>query len=215
MMMNLRLDRCIRWVRVSALVIASALLGLSPIAMAQEVGKPAPAFSLMGADGKTYALNEITRGGNLVVLEWLNHGCPYVKKHYKKVNGLGNMQKLQAEFGGQGVTWLSVDSSGKYSAAELNEQMKTHDSRAKTVLMDLDGRVGKLLYKARTTPQMVIIDSKQIVRYNGAIDSVASTDVEDIAKATNYVRDALIALKAGKAVAVTSTTPYGCSVKYP
>ena len=61
---------------------------------------------------------------------------------------------------------------------------------------------------------MYVIDDNGILRYMGGIDSIASTDKEDIAKATQYVPQALAELKAGKPVSVTTSQPYGCGVKY-
>src|SRR5690349_21447259 len=69
------------------------------------VGANAPDFSLTDAAGKTRQLSEFK--GKYVVLEWFNPECPFVKKHY----GSGNMQKLQQEYTGKGVVWLSIDSS--------------------------------------------------------------------------------------------------------
>ena len=70
-----------------------------------EIGKPAPHFTLPDLSGKEYDLSNYK--GKYVVLEWVNFGCPFVKKHY----GSHNMQKLQKEFSDKGVVWLSICSS--------------------------------------------------------------------------------------------------------
>ena len=54
-----------------------------------EIDKPAPDFTLTDSNGKTHSLSDFK--GKYVVLEWVNFGCPFVKKHYNS----GNMQKLQ------------------------------------------------------------------------------------------------------------------------
>src|SRR5438105_15653468 len=69
------------------------------------VGSVAPEFSAPDAKGKTHSLSQYK--GKYVVLEWFNPDCPFVKKHY----GSGNMQKLQEEYTGKGVVWLSIDSA--------------------------------------------------------------------------------------------------------
>jgi peroxiredoxin len=177
-----------------------------------EVGKAAPNFSLRDTNGKTHSLSDLK--GKYVVLEWYQPDCPFVGKHYRS----GNMQSLQREFTAKGVIWLSIDSSapgeqGNYPAEELNK-ISAQDGAARTaLLLDPAGEVGRL-YRAKTTPDMYIIDPKGILVYKGAIDNKRSTDLADVKTATNYVKVALDAAMAGKSVPTTTTQPYGCSVKY-
>jgi len=148
------------------------------------------------------------------VLEWYNPDCPFVGKHYKS----GNMQGLQKEFTSKGVVWITIDSSapgeqGNYPPDKLNE-IGARDGAARTALLvDPDGKVGRL-YGAKTTPDMYVINPDGILVYKGAIDNKRSTDLADVKTATNYVKSALEELMTGKPVATTTTRPYGCSVKY-
>jgi peroxiredoxin len=177
-----------------------------------EVGAIAPGFSLPDTNGKTCNLSQYR--GKYVVLEWYNPDCPFVRKHYHS----GNMQNLQKEFTGKGVVWLTIDSSapgkeGNYPAAKLND-IATRDGAARTaLLLDPEGKVGRL-YGATATPDMVIIDPQGNIRYKGAIDNKPTTDTADIKTATNYVQSNLDNLLAGKEVSPATTRPYGCSVKY-
>jgi len=177
-----------------------------------EVGKAAPNFSLPDTNGKTLSLADFK--GKYVVLEWYQPDCPFVQKHYRS----GNMQALQKEYTGKGVTWLTIDSSapgeeGNYPAGKLNE-IAAQDSSARTaLLLDPAGNVGRL-YGAKTTPDMYIVDPNGVLVYKGAIDNKRSTDLADVKTATNYVKGALDAVMAGKRVPTTATQPYGCSVKY-
>jgi hypothetical protein len=153
--------------------------------------------------------------GKTVVLEWTNHECPYVVKHYEKS---GNIPKLQKEAIEGGVVWLQVISSapGKQghvdgeTAIQLNEERGAQPSG---VILDSDGSIGKL-YAAQTSPHLFIINGQGVLEYKGGIDSIKSAKESDIPKATNYVREALSALAAGKKVPHSSTAPYGCSIKY-
>jgi peroxiredoxin len=202
-------------------MILSALMLLalpltSSIAFANaEVGKPAPDFSVVAQDGKTYKLADFK--GQTLVLEWYNRGCPFVRKHYDAKN----MQTTQAKAIGDKnfkTTWLSVLSSAKgkegaMDATEAIAQMKKEGMASQALLLDTDGKMGKA-YGAKTTPHMFIIDAKGIVTYAGAIDSIPSGNSADIPKATNYVLAALEDMKAGKPVKTASTKPYGCGVKY-
>jgi len=180
--------------------------------MTATVGAPAPAFTCADSNGKQRSLGEFK--GRTVVLEWTNRGCPYVRKHYDK----GNMQGLQRKYADKGVAWLTVMSSapgreGYLGASDANTHVKAVRAAPAAVLMDPDGRLGRL-YGAMTTPHLFVIDAKGTLAYAGAIDDKPSTDSEDIPGARNLVAAALDALLAGKPVAVPATKPYGCSVKY-
>lgn len=176
------------------------------------VGSSAPNFSAPDAKGKPHSVSEFK--GKYVVLEWFNPDCPFVKKHY----GSGNMQKLQEEFTGKGVVWLSIDSSaqgkeGNLTPAEAEKKMAELKMHPTALLLDPDGKAGQA-YGAKNTPHMFIINPEGKVIYEGAIDSKASTNPADIANSTNYVKVALDESLAGKTVSTPSTKPYGCSVKY-
>jgi hypothetical protein len=187
--------------------------GVSTPAWAKvAVGEPAPDFSLTDSNGKTQTLSQYK--GKVVVLEWNNPECPFVGKHY----GSGNMQKQQADATAAGVIWLTINSGatgkqGDLDAAGANTYVAKVGGKQTAYLLDPAGTAGRL-YGARTTPHMYVIDAQGVLRYMGGIDSIASTDKDDLAKATQYVPQVLAELKAGKAVSVTTSQPYGCSVKY-
>ena len=177
-----------------------------------EVGKPAPAFSLKTAAGEEVSLADLK--GQVVVLEWVNFGCPFVVKHYKE----GHMQKLQADYTAKGVTWILVSSAHTghptyLAPAALEAAVKEKSSSATYALVDADGTVGKT-YGAKTTPHMFVIDQAGTLAYAGAIDSKKSTNTADIKGADNYVVAALECILAGEAVETPETRAYGCSVKY-
>jgi peroxiredoxin len=191
--------------------LALALFAASAVA-APEVGKPAPAFSLPGSDGRTHALAD--HRGKYVVLEWTNHDCPFVKKHYAS----GNMQAQQKFFARKGAVWLSIVSSapgkqGHVDAARARELTESRGAAPAAVLLDPRGDVGRA-YGARTTPHMFLIDPQGTLLYMGGIDSIPSADPADIEKATPYLKVAFAEAAAGKPVSEPSTRPYGCAVKY-
>ena len=177
-----------------------------------EVGKPAPDFTLKDTAGKEVKLSDYK--GKFVVLEWVNYGCPFVKKHY----GVKNMQKLQKEFTDKGAVWLSICSSapgkqGNMPPAEAAAETKALGAASTAYLIDEDGKVGNL-YGARTTPEMYIVDPTGKLVYQGAIDDRSSPDPATLEGATNYVKVALTEAMAGKPVTTPVTKSYGCSVKY-
>jgi len=195
------------------LTILALSVAIASVAVASpEIGKPAPAFTLKDTSGKEHSLADFK--GKLVVLEWVNHGCPFVKKHYES----GNMQKVQAESVGSGAVWLSIcssapDKQGHMSAEDAAAKAKEVDSKANAYLLDEDGTVGKA-YDAKTTPEIFIINEEGLLVYKGAIDDKPSANSADIEGAVNHVTAALKEIKGGKPVTVSSTKPYGCSVKY-
>ena len=194
------------------LIALLALFSLSAFAL--TTGGPAPDFTLKGLNPKMQDISLSDFKGKIVVLEWLNHGCPFVKKHYET----GNMQGLQKKYTGQYVIWLSVVSSapGKQGHVVTDGAIKEkieHKSSATDVLLDPDGKVGKL-YGAKTTPHMFIIDKSGNLVYQGAIDDKADTDKDSVPSAKNYVATGLDEVITGKKVTAHTTKSYGCSVKY-
>jgi len=175
-------------------------------------GTAAPDFKGVDSTGVQQTLSQYR--GKFVVLEWANQGCPYDRKHYLS----GNMEALQREWTGKGVVWLSVISSapgeqGNVTAAEENEYLKKMKAAPTAAILDPTGAIGRL-YGAKTTPHVFVIDPTGKLLYQGAIDDKPTTDQEDIKGARNYLNEALTAAMAGQPVAVASTRPYGCSVKY-
>jgi len=193
-----------------ALSLSAAAAGDAPQKAA--IDKPAPDFTLTDINGKKHTLSSYK--GKFVVLEWSNWDCPFVKKHYKS----NNMQNLQKQYGEKGVVWLTICSSGPgkqgyYDPADHKSQFDKAKSGATAYVTDADGGVG-LLYGAKTTPHMFVVDPKGVLIYAGAIDDKKSTDPDDVKDANNYVEASLDAAMTGKSVKTKTSTPYGCSVKY-
>ena len=190
--------------------LAAACLALaagSISAAAAEVGKSAPEFSLTDINGQMIQLSDYA--GKTVVLEWVNPECPFVKRHYES----GNMPAVQKEATDQGVVWLSINSGsdgdqGGYDATQARQWMQRVGSAATAYVRDSGGKVTRL-YNAKTTPHMFVIDPKGTLVYSGAIDSNRRSHEG----AENYVLTTLAAIKEGKPVAKSTTTPYGCGVK--
>lgn len=199
--------------KILSMLTAIGLAACLPAANAAvDVGEPAPDFTAVDTNGVEHSLSDFK--GKNVVLEWSNHECPFVVKHYEP----GNMQKVQKMATDNGAVWITIVSSaegkqGAVDAAEANKIMEEVGANSTARILDSSGEIGKL-YGAKTTPHMFVIDKEGKIAYMGAIDSDSSFKQSSIDGATNYVTAALESLKAGEAVEVTSTKPYGCSVKY-
>ncbi|MFT3954596.1 MAG: thioredoxin family protein [Piscinibacter sp.] len=196
--------------RLAAAAAASSLS--AAVFAAAAVGQSAPAFSAVDTSGKTVSLADFK--GRTVVLEWVNPGCPFVRKHYDSAN----MQATQKNAVAQGAVWLAINSThagaGDYMApAALAGWMKDKGGAPSATLMDADGKVGRA-YGARTTPHMYVIDPKGTLVYAGAIDSKPTANPADIKTATNHVNQAVAEVAAGKPVSQAVTQAYGCSIKY-
>jgi len=197
------------------LISSAALAGLGWTGTsfaAPSVGQKAPEFSLPDTTGKPVSLSAFR--GKHVVLEWVNPGCPYVRKHY----GSANMQGTQKEAAAAGAVWLAINSTEEASAdylvpEQLARWMQTQQAAATHTLMDVEGTAGKA-YGARTTPHMYIINPQGLLVYAGGIDSIPSSRVDDIKTAVNYVKQGIRQATAGQAISAATTRPYGCSIKY-
>ncbi len=200
----------------SAAALIGAVDGLARAlpaeAAAAKVGEAAPAFTSTSTTGTAVSLAEYK--GKLVVLEWSNHDCPYVRKHYET----GNMQALQREATGAGAVWLTIISSapgaqGYVKPAQADELTVSRKAGPSAVLLDPKGEAGKM-YGATNTPHMYLVDKTGLLVYAGAIDDRPTSRRGDVPGANNYVRAALQSVSAGQPVKTPVTRAYGCTVKY-
>ena len=179
-----------------------------------QTEQSAPDFNLLNSYGEEIKLSEFR--GQTVILEWTNHGCPFVAKHYKT----NNMQNTQTAAKEANVVWLSIISSapgaqGFVTNEDANELTKSRNALPSHVLQDPEGLVGKA-YGAKTTPHMYLIDKAGVLKYQGAIDDAGGRGFmfKDLSEAKNYIISALIELDKGSEITDPVTKPYGCSVKY-
>ncbi len=197
--------------RIVVVLIGVFLLAPKGYAL-DMVGNNPPLFEALDINSNRIDIKELV--GKNIVLEWTNHECPYVKKHYRS----GNMQRLQRKLTEAGVVWISVISSaegeqGYVSASVANEIATRQASYASHIVLDPSGEIGRR-FGAKTTPQIVLIDEKGVVRYFGAIDDKPSTRVASLKGAKNYLLAAWEDIQAGREVKTPVTKPYGCAVKY-
>jgi hypothetical protein len=175
----------------------------------------APNFKALDSYGNNIQLSDFI--GSPVILEWTNHECPYVMRHYNE----NNMQSVQMMALDAGVVWLSIISStpgdqGHVSPNKANALTSSRAASPAHVLLDESGEIG-MLYGAKTTPHMYMIDANGILRYKGAIDDIGRGMQffdASLQQAKNYVSSQMSELIANQSLAISSTTAYGCSVKY-
>lgn len=198
---------------ISAALMAVALGAGAQAAHAVRPGTAAPAFNLKDPDGKSVSLSSLK--GKVVVIDWANYQCPFDKMHYES----GNLPALQKKYADKGVVWLTIHSSapgkqGYHAPAALKAENARVKNAATHVLTDYDGAVAKA-YDAKTTPQIYVIDKNGVLQYNGAIDSIPSSNANTLARAVPHGANAIDAVLAGKKPTPAATQPYGCSIKFP
>ncbi|HEU5047792.1 MAG TPA: redoxin domain-containing protein [Rickettsiales bacterium] len=199
---------------VRNILISLIIAGMSSVAIAAELtpGQDAPDFTAKATDGTKVKLSSLK--GKIVVLDWANYGCPFDHMHYSS----GNLPTLQEKYTQKGIVWLSVMSSapgkqGYFTQDQFKQQNTENHNHATHVLMDADGKIGHL-YGAKTTPHIFVIDPQGKLAYEGAIDSVPSTDPASLAKATPFAANAIDAVLAGQKPNPDFSPSYGCSIKY-
>jgi len=198
--------------RVMVFTWCLTVITAGTVLAAAVVGQSAPEFTGIDTNGNKHSLSDYE--GTYVVLEWINHDCPFIRKHYNS----GNMQKLQKEYTTKGVVWFSISSSaigkqGQYGPEEADRLTEEKGASPTDVILDPKGEIGRL-YGAQTTPHMFVINPGGELIYQGAIDDTPGVDVEEIQGAHNYVKAALDTSMNGGVVSVPMTKSYGCSVKY-
>ncbi|HZE44709.1 MAG TPA: redoxin domain-containing protein [Steroidobacteraceae bacterium] len=201
----------------AAAVIVALLVGIIGIfdvaaGTAPQIGQPAPDFTALDSQGNSVQLHAYR--GKTVVLEWTNADCPYTRKHYTS----GNMQSMQGLAQRNGVVWLTVISSapgkqGYVNGPAANALTQSRKAVPAAVLLDPQGEVARM-YAAKTTPHLFVIDKNGTLQYMGGMDSLATVDEADIARAEPYLKEAMLAVVQGNPVPHPVTTPYGCSIKY-
>jgi peroxiredoxin len=177
-----------------------------------QIGAPAPDFSLKDLDGNSVSLSQFR--GKVVVLEWFNPGCPFVRASHT----VGSLKGLADKYASDGVVWLAINSAGagrQGAGVDANREGMTQFGMHYPLLLDDTGKVGQL-YGAERTPHMFVINPEGVLVYRGAIDNSPDGEGQspEGGKLVNYVDGAISAIRSGAKVAPAETKAYGCSVKY-
>jgi peroxiredoxin len=177
-----------------------------------QIGAAAPDFTLTDLDGKSVSLSQFK--GKVVVLEWFNPGCPFVRASHT----VGSLKGLADKYSSDNVVWLAINSGGagkEGAGVEASREGVTRFGIHYPVLIDDTGKVGKL-YGAERTPHMYVINPEGVLVYRGAIDNSPDGEGQspEGGKLVNYVDGAISAVRSGAKVSPAETKAYGCGVKY-
>ena len=175
-----------------------------------KIGEKAPAFKLKDLNGKEHSLSDFK--GKTVVLEWFCPTCPFSGgKSGRSIHSTGQVKKLMANMkkADENAVYLLIDSSTTKMRMTPEQLIKKDKEVVKQlditapILIDTDTKVAAA-YGARTTPHCYVIDGEGVLRYMGAFSDQAET---------NYVLNAVTAIKNGSTVSPTEKRPWGCGVK--
>ena len=182
-----------------------------------EIGASAPAFSLMGVDGKTYTLDSFKHGKILVIIFTANH-CPTAQAYEER------FLQLYSEFHSKGAEFALISPNSPRAVcleeigySEIGDSFEEMKIRAKDrkfpmpYLFDGEKQETAKSYGPTTTPHVFIFDSQRKLRFCGRIDDMENPYL----KPTQFdTRNAISALLDGKPVPVEKTKTFGCSIKW-
>ncbi len=176
-----------------------------PLALGSEA--PAADLQMQGTDGEMHTLGSV-RGekGTLVIFSC--NSCPWAIKWENRVARIGNAYRDE----GFGVIVINSNDPARVSEDSFEEMV----ARANTLsyefpyVADPASRVARA-FGASRTPEVFLFDAHGKLVYHGAIDDNAS-DANAVEAA--YLKDALDALLAGEAIAISETKALGCSIKF-
>jgi peroxiredoxin len=196
------------WQAISmiAAVVVLAAAGCQEGAQAAgvKIGDAAPAWSgIQATDGKLHGLADL-KDAKLVVLVFTCNHCPVAQGYEDR------LVALQKDYQSKGVEVVAVNVNN-IPDDRLEPMKKRAEEKGFNFpyLYDVTQKMGRD-YGATVTPHVFVLDKDRKIAYVGAVDdnlTVASVK-------TNFLRDALDALLAGKAPPKAVTQQFGCSIKY-
>ncbi|MGB0776072.1 MAG: redoxin domain-containing protein [Akkermansiaceae bacterium] len=207
----------------SLLVTAATILCLSPLMAKPEpvktlaLGATAPAFSLVGVDGKNYTLKDFAKSKALVLIFTCNH-CPDARAARDKMVALHKDYKDKGvsvvAISGNDDKALRLDELGYSVYGDSLDDMKAVAKEENYIfpyLYDGATQAATKAYGAVATPHVFVFDAERKLRYHGRLDD-ARRSKKVIGK--RYARIALDTILAGEEIETRTTRPFGCSTKW-
>lgn len=142
-----------------------------------------------------------------IVLVFSNTTCPLVQRYWPK------LKRLDEKYRGQGVQLVSVNISSDDEIAEIAQQAIDFGVEFPFV-KDVDGSCARATGVERT-PEVVILDTKHMLRYRGRIDDQYRVGGARPEASSDDLVTALDELLAGKEIKTTETAVDGCLITLP
>lgn len=201
--------------------IACCLLCSGALFSGAFVGYEVPDFKAKDINGQECSLSQFK--GKIIVLEWTNPKCPFVRKQYSSdnENGAGAIPLMQKRYTqpSVGVVWITIDSAPKNDPGYLDaEEWKTQLLRWRAsptaLIIDDTGEIATL-FDARRTPEVFLVGKDGILLYRGAVDSLRGTDPNEVTSPINlhWLRNGIENAIQGRRVIPPETIPYGSPIR--
>jgi len=196
---------------ITLLMAATFVIAVSVvagIAKSTDADIPAPPaigatiedFTLPDAEGKEHSLASL-KGKNGSVLIFIATKCPVSNAYNER------MEKLAQDYKARGINVIGINSN----AAEGADAVKAHaatNNLTFAILKDPSNKIADRL-GATVTPEAYFLDANNKLVYRGRIDNA-----KDVAQVNSSdLRDAIEATLAGKPVAKTTASAFGCTIK--
>jgi peroxiredoxin len=191
---------------IMLLVIAGAVVAGSGRGIVNDTPAP-PAigatiedFTLPDVDGEEQALTSL-KGKNGTVLIFIAVQCPVSNAYNDR------MATLAQDYKARGISVIGINAN----ATEPSDAVKSHAAAHKltfSILKDPGNKIADRL-GAQHTPEAYFLDANSKLVYHGRIDN--SRDESHVS--ASDLRDAIEATLAGKPVARTTASAFGCSIK--
>jgi peroxiredoxin len=179
-------------------ILALALFAISANAQL-KIGAEVENFKLSDINGTAKSFSDL-KGKNGTIIVFLSVQCPIVKAYDVRLN------KVVEDYANKGINFVGINSN----YTESTDKVKAHaeENYKFPVLID-KGNVIADKFSAYATPEMFFFDKDNKLAYHGGIDN----DKKGENITMNFLRDALDANLAGKAIAKTETKAIGCTIK--
>ena len=193
----------------SLLIFFAAVLTTDSVDNGYDIGDIATDFNLENIDGKFVSLSDFNDAKGFIIVFTCNT-CPYAVLYEDRI------EALNKKYTSQGYPLIAIMPNNVQT--KPGDSMKSMKQRAIDkgftfpYLMDAGQKIYPQ-YGATKTPHVYILESTTrgpVVRYIGGIDD----NYKDATLVkTNYVEDAIEALKKGNIIKQTTTRAIGCSIK--
>jgi peroxiredoxin len=163
---------------------------------------PVKEFSLQDFRGKSWSFAD-AKEQKVLVLAFLGCECPLAGQYAETLRTIAEKQ-------GKDVAVWGIFSNQQDAPTELAAFAKAH--RIDYPLLKDPGNVVADQLKATRTPEIVVLDEKRIVRYQGRIDDQFTYGKQRPKAEHDYLGDAIAALLAGKTPVIAHAEPVGCLI---
>ncbi|MCC6487709.1 MAG: redoxin domain-containing protein [Candidatus Hydrogenedentes bacterium] len=163
-------------------------------------------FRLEDQNGESHEFYRY-RQSKAVVLFFAGNGCPIVRK------SIANLKALRDEYSEKGVTFLFINSNPEDDRESVLKECEEYQIDL-PVLLDEAQLVARTLKVDRTATVFVAVPKDWRIVYRGAVDDRLDYGAQKPEASHAWLKDALEAVLADRAVAMPLTEPKGCLIDF-